>query len=905
MGSSPFIVSQKLWLWKRAADEFFGRLPGVVKEREERRWDREHSVERPEAAWVRLPREALRRAELDGTRLDRVVFVVDSGMGKTKNLERLQYELCRDDGSQSPSSLLPIFLEADDLPSASASDEELLRKLWRAVCSKDHGYPALEERQAHLQDNEPAALEWLRQLRRSGRLVLLIDALDQATDSKLKSLCEWLGKAGAFVPKSSTAVSSEWQRCRFVVTGRPFVIQDERFRELFADDSRGWRFVELDPFRVAEQQAFLGRFPDGTERWDKVPPEARSLLGTPRVCQYLNDLPDEKWPSLRTASDVYFQALWFMVEKGLKAEPAREFGSGSSDPDQQIKEALQFLGAMAFEMIARPGESSETLRHRVPRDEHHSDEYEDYRKKVRTRLQESFEWKGKKEFAKDWDALKGMNSAVEFWFLEETKQQVVQFRDATIKEFVAAHWVAKYGTENDARKIKHWIYLPDRPKGGANTNPQFAWFWRYLCEMPRGGRSPKSWLSAIAPLFSPNANGVGGSGSAPSSDSAHADGVAVKRAAGRPCEMMYRAWRTLTEYRDGGAEQAQAQAIVNDFLAEFPAILTSAPVEIAKIAAELVPEPQLKKLVTDPQRLKLILPPAEAPAYVRCPPEGLDGHRFMRGTDLDTRDRAGNEFHRWTREDPRHEVRLTPFWLKATHVTRAEFALFDPTHEQAFEDDLKRYAPETDCPVLDVSWYQGWCLAVWTGCALPTEAQFEFGVRAGCDAKVDLFPHGDTASSFQINCDGTWPFAGSEVGPYLRHAVSVRFQGQASGAATAPRLFGDATSSINDTTGGLTPPRSPGSGYAPNAWGVWHPVGQAWVWCADWFGADEYQRCHDEGVVDDPIGPDSGTSRVLRGGAWYDDPSDCRSAFRLWSSPVSRVNYSGLRLVCVVCVRTP
>ena len=66
-------------------------------------------------------------------------------------------------------------------------------------------------------------------------------------------------------------------------------------------------------------------------------------------------------------------------------------------------------------------------------------------------------------------------------------------------------------------------------------------------------------------------------------------------------------------------------------------------------------------------------------------------------------------------------------------------------------------------------------------------------------------------------------------------------------------------------------------------------------WCWDWY--DTYRA---EAVID-PIGPENGDRRVLRGGsAWFDVPRHLRSAHRVGYEPVFRRDDVGFR-----CVRRP
>jgi formylglycine-generating enzyme required for sulfatase activity len=59
----------------------------------------------------------------------------------------------------------------------------------------------------------------------------------------------------------------------------------------------------------------------------------------------------------------------------------------------------------------------------------------------------------------------------------------------------------------------------------------------------------------------------------------------------------------------------------------------------------------------------------------------------------------------------------------------------------------------------------------------------------------------------------------------------------------------------------------------PNAWGLYDMHGNLYEWCNDWYGT--YGE-----VVTDPVGPQTGGGRLVRGGDWSDYAPVCRSAYR-------------------------
>ena len=79
-------------------------------------------------------------------------------------------------------------------------------------------------------------------------------------------------------------------------------------------------------------------------------------------------------------------------------------------------------------------------------------------------------------------------------------------------------------------------------------------------------------------------------------------------------------------------------------------------------------------------------------------------------------------------------------------------------------------------------------------------------------------------------------------------------------------------------------------------YGTYDMAGNVWEWVNDRYG--DYSQTLN--LSNNPLGPETGQYRVLRGGSWLNYNSRVRSAFRDATGPTSTGNYVGFR-----CVRSP
>lgn len=213
---------------------------------------------------------------------------------------------------------------------------------------------------------------------------------------------------------------------------------------------------------------------------------------------------------------------------------------------------------------------------------------------------------------------------------------------------------------------------------------------------------------------------------------------------------------------------------------------------------------------------------------------------------------------RFDDEGPQHEVIVTRgFWLGETPVTQALWVAVMGENPSEFRGERP---DELERPVEQVSWDDCQVFlerlnvqVAGLAARLPTEAEWECACRAGTQG-------------------ATWV-------------------GELSGEEEAPEL--DAIAWYGGNSGGET---HPVGRKAPNPYGLHDMLGNVYEWCQD--AAEDRSKPYPyqtEPAVE-PVLPEQGSYRVLRGGSWIVYARYVRAAYRLARARDLRVGNLGFRL---------
>ena len=231
---------------------------------------------------------------------------------------------------------------------------------------------------------------------------------------------------------------------------------------------------------------------------------------------------------------------------------------------------------------------------------------------------------------------------------------------------------------------------------------------------------------------------------------------------------------------------------------------------------------------------------------------------FMMGSPSDEQDRDPDE-------GPQHQVTLTQgFYMGKYEVTVGQYATF----LEATSDESGVDWNDHDCPLArddgrytlreGRSWHQHMAEVSWYGAAMYCNYVSEIeGLESVYN--LDTWEVDWNANGYRLPTEAEWEYA-------CRAGTQTRF------------YWGDDPA----TTAHLK---------SANAFDLYGMSGNVYEWCQDWYGS------YTDSNQTDPLGPSSGSNRVLRGGFRGEDARNYRSAQRHQDSPDAWHMSIGFRLL--------
>jgi Sulfatase-modifying factor enzyme 1 len=551
---------------------------------------------------------------------------------------------------------------------------------------------------------EPNQIEdWLRVLMSRGLITLMIDGMDQAEAVKAGDRIEALVQFLKWYPK-----------VHCVVAGRPTSIEDHF--DLFASDADGlgseWDFLLVPEFSKDHVAEYIG--PRRAERLRELGADS---LFVPRTLELIRTMPDDEFAKCHSAADVY----WRSVQRTLKIDIGKQNAARSHKLNEL--QILDIFAAVAYVLTSWESKRLnpttgilEAIAQPINQIESESD-YE----KMATQLIEcmkqiprlglsSIDPIHQYQFVEDrLSELSTINaSLVDFAFWDGHNVRRLQWRNPTLRDFLAAYWLSNFASASQQSWMKdHMAFLVSKEDRGLDfeISENIYWYacWRFICDIPielRKWEAPTGYWELIASLF-------------------------LQRMGRRPTELAYHAWPGLlhragflpamtTDEIEVQAATGRAQSWARQcHIGDEQSTGTNAA---RKILLNFLRE--YLDLVHAKNPEVLMLEKSLSASKVKLVPRGP----FLYGDHL----------------QERHIP--VPFRMSAYQVWNDLYSLFDPNHNTHFHS-YDRYSPYGRGACIYKTWHDSWMFSVWSHSRLPSEFEWE----AACRARVgdlNFFDHG-------------------------------------------------------------------------------------------------------------------------------------------------------------------
>mgnify|MGYP001285203397 CR=1 FL=1 len=213
-------------------------------------------------------------------------------------------------------------------------------------------------------------------------------------------------------------------------------------------------------------------------------------------------------------------------------------------------------------------------------------------------------------------------------------------------------------------------------------------------------------------------------------------------------------------------------------------------------------------------------------------------------------------------DEKEHPVTLTTdLWMAESEVTQRQYRNLIGSNPSGFAGD--------DLPVERVSWFDA--VAYCNALSVKEKLQPCYQINGTTVGWAD----GVKCTGYRLPTEAEWEYAANpETPPRTVYAGLDTVDG----VAWIDMNSGSTTHAVKTKTA--------------NGRGLYDLSGNVWEWVWDW-----YQTNYEALPATDPIGPSTGTRRVLHGGSWGSPTSHARVAARYYYLPTNRSSSLGFRFV--------
>ena len=225
---------------------------------------------------------------------------------------------------------------------------------------------------------------------------------------------------------------------------------------------------------------------------------------------------------------------------------------------------------------------------------------------------------------------------------------------------------------------------------------------------------------------------------------------------------------------------------------------------------------------------------------------------------------------------PVHTVNISSFSMDSTEVTQGEY-------QRVMSQNPSHYTGSSNYPVEYVTWF---------------DAVLYCNKRGKLEGRDTIYSYTSITGIAGNGCTGLTNLSYDLARNGYRLPTEAEWEYACRAGTTTDYYWGNVSSSANDLYS--WPPNGAGGAHIvgsklPNGFGLYDMSSSVWEWCNDWYGS------YDAALQTDPIGPATGSNRLLRGGGEGDNPTayTLRSAYRngLYS-PNMRDYSDGFRVAC-------